>query len=249
MTLSWTRRTLPMATSPSEETKVCTRCERSLPVDDFYLVSKKLGTRRGQCKLCMADIKAAQSDPNWKPSCSQCGKEMDRRGMGRRLCTECLEAKYDSDDVRGNGAHRLKLKPCSCCGIQRYRESHVAGGSLCPTCRSVPQSRRQRLKALYNMTPREYLELLEYQGGKCAICKKKPRKPMAVDHRHGLKPSRIIRGLLCSRCNLLISQASDSPELLRSAADFLEDPTAQRLFPGREANPEADRSNHRTWKR
>lgn len=99
------------------------------------------------------------------------------------------------------------------------------------------------------MTPREYLELMEFQHGKCAICKKKPRKHFAVDHRHGLKPSRIIRGLLCTRCNLLISQASDNPELLRSAADFLENPTAQQLFPGRVANPEADRSNHRTWSR
>jgi hypothetical protein len=231
------------------EVKVCTRCEEVLPLPEFYFVSKKLGTRRGQCKGCMREIKESQRDPNWRPTCSKCGKERERTGMGRRLCQECFDKNYEYADERVNGSHRLKLKPCSACGIERKREGNLAGGSLCHTCRSVPQSRRQSLKSLFNMNPREYLALLEFQGGRCAICKKKPRKSLAVDHRHGLKPSRIIRGLLCSRCNLLISQANDSPELLRWAADFLENPTAQQMFPGREANPEADRSNHRTWKR
>ncbi len=221
--------------------KVCTRCEQMLLLDDFYFVSRKLNTRRGQCKHCMSEIKSAQRDPNWMPSCSSCGKELDRRGMGRRLCSECLEKKYESDEVRGNGAHRLRLKPCSACGVERYRESQIHGGSLCPLCRAVPQGRRKSLRTLYNMNPREYTELLEYQHGKCAICHKKPRKSLAVDHRHGLNPSRIVRGLLCNRCNLLISYAHDDPEMLRSAANFLENPTAQELFPGLTANAEADR--------
>jgi len=221
--------------------KACTRCEQLLALEEFYFVSKKLGTRRGQCKECMREVKAEQRDPNWKPRCSTCGKERERIGMGRRLCQECFDAAYDAEDARSNGAHRLKLKPCSCCGAKRLRADHTAGTSLCAVCRGVPQSRRQRLKTLFNMTPREYMALLEFQHGKCAICKKKPRKHFAVDHKHGLAPSNIIRGLLCNRCNLVLGAARDNSELLRSAADFLDNPTAQQLFPGRHANPEADR--------
>lgn len=227
--------------------KVCTRCELMLPIDNFYFVSRKTGIRRGQCKGCMSDIKAEQRDPDWKPSCISCGAEMDRRGMGRRLCVKCLHEKYNMEDLRPGNSHRLKLKPCSACGIDRIRESHSKGTRLCPVCASVPQGRRQRLARLFNMTPRQFLELMEFQQGKCAICFKKPRTPLAVDHRHGLSPSRIVRGLLCNRCNLLLSQAKDSPDILRSAAAFLDNPTAQQLFPGLEATQEADRASRSRW--
>src|SRR5215475_8027735 len=95
------------------ESKVCARCAERKPLDDFYFVSKKLGTRRGQCKACMSELKLMQKDPDWKPSCCRCGTTMNRFGPGRRLCQSCFDEIYDQEDRRPNGAHRQRLKDCS----------------------------------------------------------------------------------------------------------------------------------------
>ena len=228
--------------------KTCAECGQLLPIDEFYFVSRKRDTRRGQCKSCMADIKKAQRDPSWLPTCAGCARRRPRSGPGRRLCQLCFDAKYEAEFARGNGSHRLRLPPCHACGAKRLRADHVKGTALCPICRSVPQSRRTKLKAYYNMTPREYVDLLTSQGHVCAICGKKPRSGFAIDHQH--KSPAIIRGALCRACNTLLGSAHDDVKRLRSAAAYLESPPAQKTLPGRTATEEANaRFSWMTWKR
>lgn len=217
-----------------------------LPLEEFYFVSKKLGTRRGMCKPCMAEVKKSQRDPSWLPECARCGQERPRSGPGRRLCSPCFDATYDSEDVRDGGSHRLKLGPCTSCGAKRLRADHIPGGSLCPICRGVPQGRRAKLKNFYQLTPREYLELLGEQAECCAICRRKPsrNKSLHIDHQH--KDPSLIRGAICNSCNTMIGLARDEPERLRAAAAYLENPPAQRLFPGRTA---AQAANRGSWNR
>jgi hypothetical protein len=222
------------------ETKVCSRCGERLPIESYYFVSKKLGTRRGQCKACMKDLKAMQKDPDWKPACSRCGVEMERFGPGRRLCAECFDQDYDLENARAGGSHRLKLKPCSACGAKRLREDHTKGGSLCPICRAIPQSRRKRLRG-FNLTPREFVEMLEAQRHRCPCCLR-PIKgaKVNVDHQHS-EPM-IVRGLVCGRCNTLLGMARDNAGVLAGCASYLLHPPAQAMFPGRCATLEANRS-------
>jgi hypothetical protein len=225
-------------TSVHADSKVCSRCAERQPSENFYFVSKKLGTRRGQCKACVLELKAMQKDPGWKPQCPQCGKERDRLGPGRRLCQHCFDEKYDSEDRRLNGAHRLKLKPCSACGTKRLREDHVKHTSLCAVCRSIPQHRRKHLRR-YNITPRMYVEMLERQLYRCWACDRKPSTTLHVDHQHA-EPM-LVRGLVCGRCNTIMGLARDDPWVLRGAAKFLETTPAQYMYPGLRANEEANR--------
>lgn len=220
--------------------RVCTRCGERQPIDNYYFVSKKKGTRRGQCKACMSELKAMQKDPAWLPSCARCGTTMERFGPGRRLCATCFDTTYDLEDARSSGSHRIKLKPCSACGVKRLRGDHVPNTSLCAVCRSVPQSRRKRLRD-FNMTPREFIELLESQRYRCAICGRKPSGHWNIDHQH-MSP-RIIRGATCGPCNSLLGMARDNPTVLQSAALYLYDPPAQKVFPGRETTEAANRTS------
>jgi hypothetical protein len=55
------------------------------------------------------------------------------------------------------------------------------------------------------------------QDGKCAICKRQDR--LVIDHDH---ESGLMRGLLCYTHNTALGMFYDSPELLRSAAEYLE---------------------------
>lgn len=223
------------------ETKECSRCAERKPITEFYFVSKKTGTRRGQCKDCLREVKRAQREPDWVPTCSACDAPRERVGPGRRLCRRCFEKKYDADTKRKNGAHRLLLSPCRNCGVERVREDAEPNTSLCAVCRSVPQHRRKKLKQLYSMTPAEENALLDYQGHRCAICRNKPGKlRLAIDHQH--RDPSLIRGAICNPCNTMLGLARDRIDVLRAAIKYLENPPAQEVFPGKVATDEANRN-------
>lgn len=59
-------------------------------------------------------------------------------------------------------------------------------------------------------------------NGACWICKEPesvPNRSLAVDHDH---TTGAVRGFLCTRCNHVLGRMQDSPELLRTAADYLD---------------------------
>lgn len=95
--------------------------------------------------------------------------------------------------------------------------------------RDPERERDQRLRRLYNITAEQYDELLEHQGGVCAICEKPPGKTrLAVDHDH---KTGLTRGLLCFWCNRKLLPASrENARLLQRGADYLNDPPAVRLL-------------------
>src|SRR5260370_17319339 len=80
-----------------------------------------------------------------------------------------------------------------------------------------PESKRRRAeanrKSRYRILPKIFQDLLEKQGGKCAICAANITWPKAlhVDHCHTTKK---VRGLLCRRCNRAIGMFCDYPNLL-----------------------------------
>jgi len=89
---------------------------------------------------------------------------------------------------------------------------------------------RWALKHKYGLTADAYLDLLDRQHHKCAICGKPQtsiKRRLAVDHDH--KTGKV-RGLLCFRCNTALG----AYEFIRPLAEAylrkhaLEQPTAQR---------------------
>lgn len=85
--------------------------------------------------------------------------------------------------------------------------------------RHQANGRAAHLLRKYRLTVKEYDATLSSQGGVCAICKKPPGdRRFPVDHCHS---SGVVRGILCDRCNRLIGQAGDDPEILRNAAVYL----------------------------
>ena len=90
--------------------------------------------------------------------------------------------------------------------------------------------------------------VLKKQKGKCLICGNKPKRP-CLDHSHKkrIKGTGLVRGVVCSNCNIMIAKAENNctrygfsqevlPQILRSIANYLERPHLPYVHPS-EAPP------------
>ena len=75
----------------------------------------------------------------------------------------------------------------------------------------------------FGISMEKYIELLEGQGSRCAICGRHQEeldRKMAIDHSHS---NGHIRGLLCLQCNAGLGQFRDSIDLLKKAQEYLQE--------------------------
>lgn len=91
-------------------------------------------------------------------------------------------------------------------------------------------ARDRYLRKTYGFGQADYERLLEAQGGRCAICRSKPRtQNLRVDHNHATGS---VDGLLCDRCNhKLLGGAKDSLEILEAAVQYMLNPPARGIIP------------------
>ncbi|WP_433332564.1 endonuclease VII domain-containing protein [Spirillospora sp. CA-294931] len=82
--------------------------------------------------------------------------------------------------------------------------------------------------ATYGLQRGEYDKLFAAQASVCAICGQARKQRLSVDHCHKRGH---VRGLLCRLCNgRLLTAARDRPEILRAAAEYLENPPALEVL-------------------
>lgn len=136
-------------------------------------------------------------------------------------------------------AKKRECKDCLEEGITTGRPAPHPG----PRCATHHRARKRatsegawakRIEETYGITAEEYAEVLDYQGGVCAICQvaRGVAKRLSVDHRHS---NGTVSGLLCGSCNNLLGRGRDDPEFFRRAANYLEDPPAPNVIGDRVA--------------
>lgn len=86
--------------------------------------------------------------------------------------------------------------------------------------RSFEKRKNEWLKYNYRITLEDYKNMLEQQGGVCAICFQpcKTKKDLAVDHNHNTGK---VRGLLCSNCNRAIGMLQEDPAIIDRAKQYI----------------------------
>jgi hypothetical protein len=156
---------------------------------------------------------------------------------GRILCCVCREWKplneYPASRVKdGNGrcrscsrrvapggkAWRATASPAEIERIRARSNTYY----MKDRANRLAGAKARALAVNYGMTPADYTAVLAAQGGRCACCGS--RAPgghgrFHVDHDH---QTGVVRGLLCSKCNLGIGSLGDTIEGLRSAVAYLE---------------------------
>ncbi len=162
--------------------------------------------------------------------CSKCKKSLSvdrfygdksRKDGLRHMCIKCLlleqrKKREDTEYSRGRNAKecdrvfRAKLQETSDMAIARRMHKR----NMC-------------LKVKYGIDVTRYNEILDSQGGVCAICgleetvidtRYNTTRHLAVDHCH---KTGVVRGLLCNSCNPLIGNARDSVKILTNAITYL----------------------------
>lgn len=132
------------------------------------------------------------------------------------------------------------MKQCKDClaeGVLTDRPATYPGPRCASHHRVFKHARSARSHALsikrkYGITAEEYAALYEFQGRRCALCRRATgaSKRLAVDHNHQTSE---VRGLLCGVCNeKVIGYSRDDPEFFYRGAHYLEDPPFRRLKRG-----------------
>lgn len=129
-----------------------------------------------------------------------------------KICKTCGEEKNEFLDFRTQ--------------IRKTGREYV--DPMCKKCRYANQKeylKHYTLKCKYNMSAADRELILKSQDGKCKLCGKKfdGKIKINVDHDHKTK---VIRGLLCPKCNRGLGQFDDDTRLLEKAIDYLKNANA-----------------------
>ncbi len=126
-----------------------------------------------------------------------------------RVCRYCGEEKPLSMFYKSSG---WKCKTCKDAQRLAYYQSDKGKAE------KLANKRRHTLRK-YGLTEEQYQQMLDAQGGVCAICGGVDKgKSLAVDHDHNTGEN---RGLLCFQCNVVIGNSRENVETLQSAIDYL----------------------------
>ena len=171
--------------------------------------------------------------------CIECGARP--KMVGRHRCVVCYTRGLPAAEQAAASRRRLAMVPpelrrkrvperlwpegqrwCAACQSFVDLIDVAKGESRCRACASAIHH-AARIEKVYGITAADYDELLKLQGGKCAICRRRPKsKRLAVDHSHKTGE---VRGLLCSRCNHdLMGAAWDSGNMAAALWHYLNTP-------------------------
>lgn len=209
--------------------KKCSVCGVSRPLGNFPIRSAAPDGHASACKPCESESKKRQRALLRARS----EEEIEASARGPRACRICKEVKESNDFPRDRGRRDGRGTICLTCSaaltrhytsildpveLKRRKAEYYRKGRA--------TQRRYKLKAKFGITREQYDEMLEAQGGACAICRKPETelrggrvKELCVDHCHVTQE---VRRLLCANCNKGLGCFHDSPGLLREAALYLE---------------------------
>lgn len=236
----------------SPEEKVCSKCSESRHRDEFPNEAKRKDGKYPWCKECLSKHRKDRYKKTprkvWitQKVCSYCKqwqpRELFRKYAGNNLHYRCIkcEDKIQSDEENG-------LVECSSCKqtkpLKEYYKSRLSKTSRqCITCHrkyhgKPPTKLRQRdnsLRKYFGITLDQYKQLLKDQDYLCPVCLEpfeKDSYSYPVDHAHNGPHEGKIRAILHDVCNRFVMARHSDPEILRRAADLMENPLTDWFVP------------------
>jgi hypothetical protein len=189
-----------------------------------------------------------QSEFLWAKKCPDCGEQKPVSEYGRNAsrpdglafyCRPCFQRRAAATyrRKRQRAGHEVRerivlpdgMLRCAACGEIKPKDSFALSAGqatgrncYCKPCNNVKQS-ESWFRRKYGLTKQALAELIDSQGGFCAICRHRPA--LHVDHDHLTGE---VRGVLCFPCNAALGHFKDRIDLLARAARYLETSTWQK---------------------
>jgi len=211
--------------------KPCGCCKKLLPVSSFAKSATLKCGYRSDCKEC----RAAKKRVGWV--------KRDRRRKivdGKQECATCkrnlpVNGFYKSKATYSGLEHR-----CKECGLARKRKTYNENpeSRVKIKRRSViyhhknkdKQNHARRRNALignYGITIADYDRMFEEQEGNCKTCGlPEINQRLSIDHCHETGK---VRGLLCSRCNMILGHVEENTETLWKMIEYLREYEVAKL--------------------
>lgn len=230
--------------------KACTKCKRVKALADFPESSTHKGGKYPWCRSCLSQHRKdryQKRDRKFRithKTCTRCEAHLPRaafrtypEGNLHYRCIRCEDEITFHTELGENQCGMCKLwKPLS----QFYPCKRHRHRSQCLTCgneyraRTKDRIRNRSLQKCFGISLDQYRELLSKQGGRCPVCKtefENGNYSYPVDHAHSGPYRGRIRGIVHDRCNRGIGLLGDSPEILRAAADYIQNPLTNWIVP------------------
>lgn len=192
------------------EKRVCYICKIEKEINKFSFTNKEKNIYKYECKNCVSEIdKKRRNTEEYREKRRLINKEYKEKN---KPLTRKYNKINDKDKDKKTTKSKQKRRPAFTNGIKNENLQ-------------IPHITR-----VYGLTEKDYELLLEKQDGKCGICgikeidfitnNKIKRKitRFFIDHDHETK---IIRGLLCDKCNRGIGLLGDSYESVIKATFYL----------------------------
>lgn len=189
--------------------KICTQCDVSKPLDDYYKDKRNLDGRMSWCRQCHGakTLENARTRRGTKPSLP-----VETLPQGYRRCKRCEEVR---------SLEQFRKRP----------QCDEGRGWVCLICQPRTSSEGRYLTHVlrkYGLTNEQLATLMAQQAGKCAICDQPETAlsrtgkviGLSVDHCH---TTGAVRGLLCRDCNTVLGKWNDNPDRFEAAAAYLRD--------------------------
>lgn len=191
-------------------------------------------TRSRTCAVC---LESKPVDSFARPSAhADSVNEINRRSKICNGCNIAIEVGRSRTFPSEGSKHLSKtLRECRHCGVQKVLEafavvnrSNLKMGreTICYDCSRAANREKDRVNMRSSgrslVSKEDFEDMLSAQENLCAVCGgerfKVTERDLHVDHDH---ETGMVRGLLCSNCNIGLGHFQDSPDILLSAATYL----------------------------
>lgn len=190
--------------------KTCSNCNKELEVCNF---TKDIHSDDGLyhiCKVCRSKYRKELGGKRKLSPYINPGVFPDLPGELKE-CTQCHWALPISEfGLQKKGSTKLRAV-CKKCRAIKNKSDWLEGSK-----------RWNSIEKTFGITKEQYVEMFRKQRGRCGICgvpQVELTKQFAIDHDH---ETGIVRGLLCSHCNIMIGQAREKITILNQAIMYLE---------------------------
>ena len=149
-------------------------------------------------------------------------------------CKDCLAEIHPDLQGTALGDQKARRRPAPHPGPRctTHHRAFVKAGKV--------RAHGRRVASTYGITPEQYRELYNAQGGRCAICRRATGRTrrLSVDHDHKAGCAHpqdtgcpaCVRGLLCRPCNTIVGRLRDDPQAFARGAAYLTEPPARVIL-------------------